>query len=141
LGAAKVHNGRVVCSACGCGEPQRGHYTHKQLLKMGVYYYSALYVPRSSPYLFGRLESIPLPTFEDPKWPVPDIATRESFRSKLHSDFLNSMRPNTSSKSTHIQWFMPCHAMVDLSFERWLQCIKLLRCLSAKFCQKSALTL
>ena len=96
------------------GEPQRGHYTHKQLLKMGVYFYNSLYILRRPPGLFGRLEMIPLPTLEDHDWPIPNMITTESYKSRLHYDFLSSMRLGTASKSTHIKWFMPPHVMVDL---------------------------
>jgi len=81
---------------------------------MGVYFFNAMYIPRRPPQLFGRLQAIPLPSFEDPEWPVPNTTTSKSFQSKLHLDFQNSMRPNTSSRCTHIQWFIPCHVLVDL---------------------------
>jgi hypothetical protein len=96
------------------GEAQRGNNTHKQLLEIGVYFYSARYFPPTARSGYGCLESIPLPGFQDPEWPLPDMVTSECFRSRFRNDFQVSMKPSVGSKVTHINWFLPIHVMVDL---------------------------
>jgi hypothetical protein len=60
------------------------------------------------------VEQIPLASFDDPMWPLPDMLTTATFRAKLRSDFIASMKPNTGSRQTHLQWVMPITVMVDL---------------------------
>lgn len=96
------------------GEAQRGHRTHEELLENGIFFYNAMYIPHSRASRRGRLELILLPRFDDPEWPLPDMSTSEHFRFCLRRDFLQSMRPSTGSRSTHLQWSMPIHVMVDL---------------------------
>ena len=40
--------------------------------------------------------------------------TSEAFRAKMQVDFQQALKPNTSSKRSHIQWFMPFAVFVDL---------------------------
>ena len=78
-----------------------------------VYFYNSWYHPDTTGG-FGRLEAIPLPSFDDPAWPLPDMATTEAFRAKMREDFLSAMKPSTGSRVTHISWFMPINVMGDL---------------------------
>ena len=59
---------------------------------------------------------IPLPDFDSPNWPLPNMATTESFQAKLWQDFQNSMHPTTSSKRTNLSWFMPIGVFVNLFY-------------------------
>jgi len=63
---------------------------------------------------YGHVESIPLPDFSDPSWPLPDTATTESFRARMRLDFMSSMKHTTGNRATRISWFMPIGVMVDL---------------------------
>jgi hypothetical protein len=95
------------------GEASKGTRNHKELLENSVFFYNAWYHPdRDGGY--GRVVPIPLPDFNDPAWPLPDMATSESFRAKMREDFISSMKPTTGSRATHISWFMPISVMVDL---------------------------
>ena len=96
------------------GEPYRQGRTDKELLCESLFFYNAIYYPRTGNAQYGHLEPIPLPSFDDPLWPLPDMATTESFRAKMRSDFLTSMKPNIGSRQTNLQWFMPITVMVDL---------------------------
>lgn len=96
------------------GEATRNHWAHRDLMENGTFYLRAVYVPPAGIELYGHLEPIPLPTFDDPAWPVPDMLTSEAFRSRLTNDFAAAMKPTTGSKAAHIQWFLPMHVMVDL---------------------------
>jgi len=91
------------------GEAQRGQRTYEELLENGIFFYNAFYIPQSPALRHARLEPIPLPGFDDPEWPLPDMSTSEHFRFCLRRDFLLSMRPTTASRSTHLQWSMPIH--------------------------------
>jgi len=42
------------------------------------------------------------------------MSTTESFRAKIRLDFPNAMRPGTSSKVTHLSWFLPIGVFVDM---------------------------
>jgi hypothetical protein len=95
-------------------EPGRGSRTHKELLHDGLFLYNAEYHPRKKHEQYGRLSPLPLPLFDDPAWPLPDMSTTEAFKARMRSDFLTSMKPQSGSKATHLQWFMPFHVMVDL---------------------------
>lgn len=96
------------------GEAQRGVRTHRELLNESIFFYNAMYHPRLGQERYGRLTAIDLPPFEDPEWSLPDMATTEAFRAHLRLDFLASMKAQTGSRATHLQWFMPVHVMVDL---------------------------
>lgn len=96
------------------GEMYRGGRTHKEMLDDSLFFYNARYYPRTGRQQFGCVEQIPLPNFDDPMWPLPDMLTTETFRAKLRSDFIASMKPNTGSRQTHLQWIMPITVMVDL---------------------------
>ncbi|KAG0596266.1 hypothetical protein M758_UG238500 [Ceratodon purpureus] len=96
------------------GEMYRGGRTHKEMLDDSLFFYDARYYPRTGRQQFGRVEQIPLPSFDDPMWPLRDMLTTETFRAKLRCDFISSMKPNTGSRQTHLQWVMPITVMVDL---------------------------
>ena len=96
------------------GEMYRGGRTHKEMLDDSLFFYNARYYPRTGRQQFGCVEQIPLPNFDDPMWPLPDMLKTETFRAKLCSDFNASMKPNTGSRQTHLQWIMPITVMVDL---------------------------
>lgn len=96
------------------GELTRGFRTHTELLEENVFFYNAQYIPRRGGQQYGQLIPIPLPPFDSPEWPLPDMTTSEAFRSKLRHDFWIAMRPNTGSKQTHLSWFMPIGVFVDL---------------------------
>jgi hypothetical protein len=106
---------QVVCvTHADIGEVTKGDRTHKQLLEDSIFFYNAWYHPNPTNRGYGRIESISLPQFDDPAWPLPDMATTEAFRAKLQEDILSSMKPNTGSRATHLSWFMPVAVMVDL---------------------------
>lgn len=107
--------GVIVVTHAEIGELTRGSRSHSQLLEDSVFFYDAFYRPRHGTG-YGTIESIPLPAFDSPYWPLPDMATTESFRAKLWQDFQNSMRPTTSSKQTNISWFMPIGVFIDLFY-------------------------
>ncbi len=96
------------------GEAQRGNHTHKELLQIGVYFYSVKKFPTRDPGGYGTLQEIPLPTLDSPEWPLPDMWTTESFRARFRQDFRSAMKATVGSRATHIQWFLPVHVMVDL---------------------------
>lgn len=114
---AKSITGPINVIHADIGELGRGGRTHKELLQDSLFFYNAYYHPRVGQEQFGSLESIPLPGFDDPSWPLPDMDTTESFRARMRTDFLQSMRPTTGSKQTHLQWWMPIHVLVDLFSE------------------------
>ena len=96
------------------GKPYQQGRTDKEILRESLFFYNAFYYPRTGNAQYGHLEPIPLPSFDDPLWPLPDMATTESIRAKMRFDFLTSMKPNTRSRQTQLQWFMPITVMVDL---------------------------
>jgi len=93
------------------GEAQKGSDTYKELLQIGVYFYSAKFIPSRDPGGYGTLEEIPLPLLDTPEWPLPDMCTTESFRTEFRRDL-------SLSNETHC-WFEsytysvvssgPCH--------------------------------
>lgn len=111
---AKSVIGIITVVHAEIGELYRGGRSHRELLQASLFFYNARYYPRTGQQQYGRLEEIPLQSFEDPAWPLPDMLTTESFRAKMRLDFLASMKPSTGSKQTHLQWFMPIIVMVDL---------------------------
>lgn len=96
------------------GEPSRNGRSHKELLHDSLFYYNAMYYPRVGNQKYGRLEPIPLPAFNDPSWPLPDMYTTEAFRARMRADFQFSMKHDMGSRQTHLQWFLPVPVMVDL---------------------------
>lgn len=96
------------------GELTRGDRTHKDLLEDSVFFYNHQYIPTRSSSSYGKIKPIPLPKFDSPEWPLPDMSTTESFRAKFRLDFQNAMRPGTSSKLTHLSWFLPIGVFVDI---------------------------
>ncbi|KAG0594895.1 hypothetical protein M758_UG120200 [Ceratodon purpureus] len=91
-----------------------GGRIHKEMLDDSLFLYDARYYSRTRRQQFGCVEQIPLPSFDDPMWPLPDMLTMETFRAKLCSDFISSMKPNTGIRQTHLHWVMPITVMVDL---------------------------
>ena len=69
----------IVVMHVEVGELTRGNRSHIELLHDNVFFYNAFYKPRHAQIEFGTLESIPLPSFESPDWPLPDMTTTESF--------------------------------------------------------------
>lgn len=67
--------GHVVVVHAEIGELTRGSRTHAELLHDSIFFYNAMYIPKSSPTGFGRVVPIPLPDFNSPKWPLPDMST------------------------------------------------------------------
>ena len=84
-------------------------HTHKELLEDCLFFCNAYYHPRVGQERYGSSESIPLPAFNDPSWALPDIDTTGNFGLGCALIFLQSMRPSTGSKQTHLQWWMPTH--------------------------------
>jgi len=106
----------IVVIHAEVGELTRGNRSHSELLQDSVFFYNALYRPPCDRTTLGTIVPIALPAFDSPDWPLPDMATTESFRAKLRLDFQNSMRPSTGSKQTHLSWFMPIGVFVDLFY-------------------------
>ena len=61
-------------------EAQRNGRAHSHLLENGIFYCGDTYVPPTPGQLYGHLEPIELPSFEDPAWPLPDMHCSEAFR-------------------------------------------------------------
>lgn len=110
----KSIQGIIVVVHAEIGELTRGDRSHKELLNDAVFFYNASYIPKSSRSTFGHIQPIPLPPFDSPDWPLPDMHTSESFRARLRLDFQNIMKPNLGSKQTRLSWFMPIGVFVDL---------------------------
>jgi hypothetical protein len=96
------------------GEATRNRQSHAELLDIGTFFLGGLYLPPTGDTLYGKVEALPLPGFNDVEWPLPDMHTSEAFRTKLTLDFANAMKATTGSSFVHHQWFMPIHVMVDL---------------------------
>ncbi|KAJ7565499.1 hypothetical protein O6H91_02G063400 [Diphasiastrum complanatum] len=80
----------------------------KELADCSIYFYESLYTPG-----FGKLEAIPLPSFQSDEWPTPDTIVSESLRCKLLIDIRNAMKINIGSKIVHLSWFISLHIFVD----------------------------
>ena len=86
------------------GEPTRNGRSHKELLHDSLFYYNAMYYPRVGNQKYGRLEPIPLPAFDDPSWPLPDMSTTEA-STLVRVSFVKYTR--RSSRASHIMsWFL-----------------------------------
>jgi len=109
---SKSVTGVICVTHAEIGEATIGEQTHKQLLEESVSFYNAWYHPNQRGY--RRTEAIPLPAFDDPNWPLPDMATTEAYRACLRVDFLSSMKQSTGNKQTSLSWFMPLDVMIDL---------------------------
>lgn len=109
----KCIEGVICVTHAEVGELMRGSRLHKELLQDGVFFYNASYVTPTAGAQFGRVQPIPLPSFDSPEWPLPDMSTMEAFPAKLCLDFQNAMRPNTGSSQTHLSWFMPICVFID----------------------------
>ncbi len=96
------------------GEATRGTRTHKELLQSGILFYDSSYVPPVKKGKFGKVIPIPLPQFDDPSWPIPDMHSSESFRARLFSDFHAAMKASTGGRVCRVSWFLPIHIMIDL---------------------------
>lgn len=110
----KCIEGVISVTHAEVGELMRGNRLHKELLHDGIFFYNALYVTQTPGTQFGRVEPIPLPSFNSTDWPLPDMSTTEAFRARLRLDFQNAMRPTTGSSQTHLSWFMPICVFIDL---------------------------
>lgn len=84
----------------------------KELADCGIYFYESLYTPQTDGG-FGKLEAIPLPSFQSDEWPTPDSIVSESLRCKLLIDIRNAMKISTGSKIVHLSWFISLHIFVD----------------------------
>ena len=98
------------------GEAQRNGRAHSDLLENGIFFCGDTYVPPTPGQLYGHLEPIVLPPFDDPAWPLPDMHCSEAFRAKFYSDFKGVTKARTGSSMGHLQWFLPMHVMVDLFY-------------------------
>ena len=67
-----------------------------------MYFYNSWYHPNTTGG-FGRLEAIPLPSFDDPAWSLPDMTTTEAFRVKMREDFLSAMNCGRCLTSTDVE--------------------------------------
>jgi hypothetical protein len=56
-------------------------------LDNGTFFLKEIYVLPTTPELYGHLEPLPLPELDDPDWPLPDMDTSESYRTKMACDF------------------------------------------------------
>ncbi len=95
------------------GELSKGSQNHRQLLHDSIFFYNVEYIPDPKGG-YGYTNPTPLPNFNDPSWPLPDMSTTEAFRAQMREDFLRACKPGTGSKITRISWFMPIAVMVDL---------------------------
>ena len=95
-------------------EAQRNGRAHSDLLENGIFFCGDTYVPPTPGQLYGHLEPIVLPPFDDPAWPLPDMHCSEAFRAKFYSDFKGVTKARTRSSMGHLQWFLQMHVMVDL---------------------------
>ena len=104
----------IVVVHAEIGEAQHGNQSHKELLQNNVFFYNAKYIPQKSEAGSSNLKMLPLPSFDSPDWPLPDMVTTEAFRAQMRHGFWSSIKPTVGSRSTHIQWFIPIHVVVDL---------------------------
>jgi len=73
------------------------------LLQDSIFFYNAKYIPHGfGANDYGYTNPIPLPDFNDPTWPLPNMATMEAFRAQMREDFLHACKLGTSSKVTRI---------------------------------------
>ena len=83
------------------GEASRGSQNHRELLQDSIFFYNAEYIPHGpGANDYGYTNPIPLPDFNDPTWPLPDMATIEAFRAQMREDFLRACKLGTGSKVT-----------------------------------------
>ena len=106
--------GPILVLHAEIGEATRNGRSHVDLLDTGTFFLKGVYFPPVSPELYGKVEALLLPGFNDVEWPLPDMHTSEAFRTRLTADFANAMKASTGSSFAHQQWFMPIHVMVDL---------------------------
>jgi hypothetical protein len=113
-----VHPTSIICPIlvlhAEIGEATRNGRSHKDLLDTGTFFLKGVYFPPTSTMLYGKVEALPLPGFNNVEWPLPDMHTSEAFRTKLTADFATAMKATTSGSFARQQWFMPIHVMVDL---------------------------
>ena len=88
--------------------------SHRELRDASIYFYRWIYAFAVGHRLYGQLEEIPLPSFNSLSWPLPDMSTSESFRAKMRLHIRLAMKPNTGSRRSHVQWFMPLTVFIDL---------------------------
>ena len=92
--------------------------TSQELYDASIFFFKWVYVPPVGTCLYSSLEEIPLPPFNSPSWPLPDMSTSKAFHAKMRKDFQLALKPAIGSRRFHIKWFMPLTVFVDLfSFE------------------------
>ena len=84
-------------------EATRNRRSHAELLDIGTFFLGGLYLPPTCDTPYGKVEALPLPQFNDVEWPLPDMHTSETFRTRLTFDFANAMKATTSSSFVHQQ--------------------------------------
>ena len=73
---AKSITGPINVVQADIGEADRGARKRKELLQDSLFCNNAYYHPGVRQERYGSLESIPpLPAFDDPLWPLPDMDT------------------------------------------------------------------
>jgi len=82
--------GVIVVVHSDVGEATRNGCSYNDLLENGIFFSNIVYVPPTPGDLYGTTEPLPLPTFDDPNWPLPDMHTSEAFRAKFRADFQSS---------------------------------------------------
>ena len=63
---------------------------------------------------FGTLVELPLPTFSNQEWIVPNLSTLECYRLKVRADIRNNLKATLGSRHVHLKWTMPIDVYVDL---------------------------
>jgi hypothetical protein len=96
------------------GEAIRNGRSYWSLLDNGTFFFKEVYVPPTTPELYWHLEPLPLPELDDPDWPLPDMDTSESYRTKIACEFRQVMKATMGSKFGRVHWFIPIHVFVDL---------------------------
>lgn len=106
--------GLIVGMHADVGDLIHHDRTPRELRDALIFFFKWVYVPPAGTRLYGSLERIPLPPFNSPSWPLPDMSTSEAFRAKMRKDFQLALQLATGSRRSHIKWFMPLTVFVDL---------------------------
>lgn len=73
-----------------------------------LFFYNVEYIPHGSNVDdYGYTNPIPLRDFNNPSWPLHDMAITEAFRAQMREDFIRACKPGIGSKVTRISWFVP----------------------------------
>ena len=105
--------GIIVVLHTEIGEAHRNRRAHSDLLENGIFC-GDTYVPPTPCQLYGHLEPIELPSFDDLVWPLPNMHCSEAFKVKFYVDFKGVTNARTGSSMGQLQWFLPMHVMVDM---------------------------